>query len=111
MADSRRDIALATACGSETLPERGCQQFAELVDDVALSANQPRRFLEGVSGESVSIMIEFPNSRGDLVSSEARCSTRFALSREIHRGHCHGVNGHAPVIIYLTQLGSLSIVW
>ena len=78
-------IALAlmfamVGCSGETLPERGCQRFAELMDDVALSVNQPQRLLDAVSGESVSIMIDSPEFQRRPGESEAEQSTRFALS-------------------------------
>ena len=74
-------IALATACGSKTLPapERGCQRFAELVDDVALSVSQPQRMLDRVSGESVHAVLGSPEFERRYGEGEAERSTRFAL--------------------------------
>ena len=71
-------VVLAIACG-ETRPERGCQWFAELVDDVALSVTQPQRILDGVSGESVVENIDNPLFERLPGESAAENSTRMAL--------------------------------
>ena len=57
----------------------GCEKFAELVDDVALSTRQPGRLLDGISGEAIAQTIGYAEFLEQEGLSNEEVSRRYSL--------------------------------
>ena len=72
-------IVLLVSC-SPSPAERGCQLFAELVDDVAESLTVPGRMLDSISGEEIVSQLNNPEFELRPGESEEARSRRFAIA-------------------------------
>ena len=73
-------LVILAACSPSPV-ERGCERFAQLVDDVALSGHQPQRLLEDVSGEVLVSQLNNPRFEKRPGESESERSTRLVYSQ------------------------------
>lgn len=107
-------LVVLAACSPSPV-QRGCERFAQIVDDVALSARQPQRLLEEVSGEILVSQINNPRFEKLPGESEAERSTRFvyaqnadalvsALEYMAHR-HYHAEPTESDFLIRMTAYG------